>query len=473
MEQIHDRILWIGLALASAVLAIHPVTWLFASWSNPTYESYGAAYCAVLVGIITLSVLSSKPTGPAPVTRIIMLFGIAALIRLAGQMLAINILSALALALDVYAIAAALRLDQRKRALSPGWIAVFFLFTLPLAPILQRLAGFPLQMISADLACRMMSPFFADLICEGVRLRAGGVDVMVDLPCSGATGLLLMVSLWAFLNILYRPRFLTACIGGALVLVLSIAGNALRISVLAGGLTMGVDTMAPVLHSMIGLITLMLSVGTFLSVYRPSAVPLSAPRRTSFVLPRRLHMPAVAVCFIAALAIVNAPRKPVDVSGPVAAAELPMQLLGIAAKPLALSSSEEHYFTAYGGTAQKVQYGPMGLNIVRTTSPLRHLHAPARCLVGMGYEVRFLGTQYEPLPTSIYEATGPDGRVWIVSVSFVSGDGQQTASVGEAVWSWLNGASRSWQSVQRITEKTLPDNERQAFELAALAALDL
>ena len=91
----------------------------------------------------------------------------------------------------------------------------------------------------------------------------------------------------------------------------------------------------------------------------------------------------------------------------------------------------------------------------------------------MGYDVRFLGTRFDPLPTSVYEATSPDGQVWTVAVSFVSKDGIKTAGVGEAVWSWLNGSSREWQSVQRITPKSMPEHDRIAFENAALTALDL
>jgi hypothetical protein len=43
----------------------------------------------------------------------------------------------------------------------------------------------------------------------------------------------------------------------------------------------------------------------------------------------------------------------VDLSAPVAAAQLPMQLLGQRGTPIALTPTEEHYFIAYGGTAQK------------------------------------------------------------------------------------------------------------------------
>ncbi|MEM1372027.1 MAG: exosortase T, partial [Pseudomonadota bacterium] len=368
MEQRRDTLLWIGLIAASVLLAVDPLRWLFVSWSDPSYQSYGAMYCLVLLGLAIMSIKSSPPAGPPAAGRVFVLFCIAAAIRLAGQMLAVNVLSALALALDVYALAMVLRLDQRKLALSPGWMAVFFLFALPLGPILQRVAGFPLQMMSADLACTMMSPFFTDLLCEGVRLRVNGVDVLVDLPCSGAAGLLLMVSLWAFLNVLHRPRLLHAMVGGGVAIGLALLGNALRISILAAGLAFGINTMEPILHAAIGLFTIGLSALPVLILYRPAPRVVKRQKPSNLQLPRALHVPMASLAVAGALLIVNAPKTPVDRSAPVVAVDLPSQLLGAPAQTIALSSVEEKYFTTYGGTAQKTQYGPMGLNIVRTGS---------------------------------------------------------------------------------------------------------
>ncbi len=473
MEHKRDTLLWASLAAASALLALDPLNWLWISWQDPSYQSYGAVYCLALLAMVGLSVASGPAQGPRCAKQMFLLFLAAAALRLAGQMLAINVVSALSLALDVFALATVCRLNQRRFALSPGWMAVFFLFALPLAPILQRVAGFPLQLMSADLACRFMSPFFSNLRCDGVRLRVNDIDVMVDLPCSGATGLLLLVSVWTFLNILYRPALLPALRAGVLVLCLGIVGNALRISMLASGLAIGIDTMTPLLHTGIGLFTTGITAGLLVALYRPAPAKKLFRESKQSALPTSLNLPIAALVLIAAFTIINAPKTPVDTSAPVATAELPSQLLGERALQVPLSPTEAHYFTAYGGTAQKMQYGPLGLNVVRTTSPLRHLHSPATCLLGMGYAVRFLGTRFDPLPTSVYEATGPDGQIWTVAVSFVSSDGQRTASVGEAVWSWLNGASRTWQSVQRITPKSLPPGQVAAFEKAALAALDL
>ncbi|MEL6682855.1 MAG: exosortase T, partial [Pseudomonadota bacterium] len=376
-------------------------------------------------------------------------------------------------AADIYALAVLLRLEQRRLALSPFWLSIFFLFALPLGPILQRVAGYPLQMISADVACQMLSPAFADLICEGVRLQVNGADVLVDLPCSGASGLLLMISLWAFLNVIYRPALIPAAGGLAAVTGIALLGNALRIALLASGLAVDIDTMAPIPHAAIGLVTLSLTAALTLWWYRPSPVKAAAQTKSRRPLPRCVQLPIVGVAIVAALGIVSAPRQPIDVSAPVTATPLPTQLNGQRAVHIALSETEDYYFTAYGGSAQKVQYGPLGVNLVRTTSPLRHLHSPETCLRGMGFNVTFKGTRFDPIPTSIYEATDPEGQVWTVAVSFVSDDGHMTPGVGEAVWHWLSGSSRNWQSIQRITPANLPETTRLSYELAALAALDL
>ena len=472
MEQKRDTLIWSGLLVASVLLAVEPVRWLVNSWHDPSYQSHGALYSLVLLGLLVSSLASSAAAGPVRTGRVFALFLLAAGLRLLGQVLAINILSALALAVDVYALAVFLGVERRRFALSPFWLAVFFLFALPLGPILQRVAGYPLQMVSADVACQMLSPAFADLICEGVRLRVNGADVLVDLPCSGASGLLLMISLWAFLNVLYRPGLWQAGVGLLSITLFALLGNALRISLLAGGLALGFDTMAELPHTVIGLVTLALSAGLSLALYRPKACQ-SVVRGAAWQLPRWAQGPAVVCAIGAALVIVNLPKQPIDVSAPVQAAVLPAQLNGARAVPVALSPTEAFYFTAYGGTAQKVQYGPLGLNLVRTSSPLRHLHAPETCLRGLGFDVQFKGTTFDPIATSIYEATGPDGQVWTVAVSFVSEDNHVTAGVGEAVWHWLSGASRNWQSVQRITPATLSEPERRSYDLAVLAALDL
>ena len=93
--------------------------------------------------------------------------------------------------------------DRRVRAVSPFWLAVGFAFALPLERILQRSIGFLLQEVSAQGACGMLSVFFNDVRCAGVRITVDGADVLVDLPCSGARSLIAFAFAFALLPVLF------------------------------------------------------------------------------------------------------------------------------------------------------------------------------------------------------------------------------------------------------------------------------
>ncbi|MEL7026830.1 MAG: exosortase T, partial [Pseudomonadota bacterium] len=384
MDKLHNIAVPLAIAIASLILAAEPIAWLVRSWQDPSYQSVGHWYLFALVALIVASVLSGPTTGIRNPGSLLLIFLAAATFRLLGQIFAVNILAALALAIDVFAITRWLGIDRRPLALSPMWLSTFFLFALPLAPVLERVLGFPLQMLSAEVACHMLNPFFADLFCEGVRLKVSGVDVLVDLPCSGATGLMILLALWTGLNAWHRPKLWDSSMGLAGVLIAAILGNGLRISLLAGGLALGVDTMAPVLHTAIGLLTLGLTGGAVLLLYRPRA-RAAHPPGPGLNLPQPVNLCAAVVTVVASLWIVHAPKTPIDRSGSVTLAELPAQLLGARKIDVALTETEEHYFTAYGGLAQKAQYGALVLKLVQTGKPLRHLQPPETCHLSKGF----------------------------------------------------------------------------------------
>jgi len=168
--------------------------------------------------------------------------------------------------------------------------------------------------------------------------------------------------------------------------------------------------------------------------------------------------------------VLAAPTRPVDVAAPAEPVALPDRIGAAPARPEALAAREAEYFTRYGGAASRAGYGPNALTLVRTTAPLRHLHAPDERLRGSGHRVRHVGTRFAPLPTATYRAEAPDGAAWRVEVSFVSARGERAAGVAEAVWRWLRAPGTAWTMVQRITPWDAPD---PAFEAAALRALDL
>ncbi|WP_170423340.1 exosortase T [Ruegeria arenilitoris] len=469
-KPVTDSLAWMALALASVILAAQPLQWLVQSWVSPAYGSYGYLYVLLILALAGASILSGPATekgANAPVLAL--LFG-AALTRLMGQVLAINILSALALAVDVFALVRLLRLDRRPFALSPFWMAALFLFALPTEVILQRTLGFPLQMVSADISCRMLGLLFPSVICEGVRVTLENQDILVDLPCSGASGLLLATAFVVVQNAIMRPHMMTAILSVVAMAGCAVIGNSLRISFLAVGLVNQFDVMAEPWHSLIGLVSLGLTVLPFAWFYRPVSVKKLQTQRLA---PARLSLPVAVICLLASFTIVSLKPEPVDVSGVVQLPAMPGQIYGYRAQNVPLTPLEATYFETYGGQAQKAQFGPLGLNVVSTRAPLRHLHAPEICLRGLGYKVRFLGTRYAGAPTAYYKAIGPGGDRWRVAVSYVSEDGYVTPSVGEAIWHWMAGSGGTWSSVQRITPWQLDPKTGAALEAAALASLDV
>jgi len=199
----------------------------------------------------------------------------------------------------------------------------------------------------------------------------------------------------------------------------------------------------------------------------PRIVPAARPRV------RAARIWTAAAFFLLAVVIVSAPRRALDVAAHEVFIAAPARIGDAAAVALPLSARERAYFEQYGGVAAKAAYGPFALMLARTTSPLRHLHAPDECLRGLGYRVDYLGLSFAPLPTAHYRAVAPDGAAYRVDVSFVPDRGAPVASVSEAVWRWLGDRSSVWTSVQRIAPEGVDPAARAAFEAGVLAALDL
>ena len=174
-----------------------------------------------------------------------------------------------------------------------------------------------------------------------------------------------------------------------------------------------------------------------------------------------------------AVAIVSQPARPVDVARPQAAPWLPSSIAGATAQHSALSAQELDYFTRYGGGAARASYGEHSLLLVRTSAPLRHLHAPDECLRGQGHRVRYLGQTHEPAPTALYRSVDSQGRRWRIAVTFVSDRGHATTSVGHAVWLWLGQRGTTWTMVQRISPWDADPASTDDWESHVARAFDL
>ena len=193
-----------------------------------------------------------------------------------------------------------------------------------------------------------------------------------------------------------------------------------------------------------------------------------------FAQPAPLPIRQLALAILAlvcALLIVSQPRRPLDVAERNIALDAPAWISGQPAETIALDHREAAYFTQHGGAAVKARYGAHSLLLVRTSSPLRHLHAPEECLRGLGFTVRYAGMMFEPLPTAVYEAVSPEGERFRIDVTFVSNRGHITTNVAAAVWHWLRGEAAVWTAIQRISPAGVPMPRHDQWSTAALVAL--
>lgn len=475
------------LALAAAILALEPISWLINTWRDPAYDSNGLLVVAMVAALLLWSVASPLATSAPPRSaQAIGLLAMSAVARLAGQLSAINVLGALTLVVDVYAIGLLLHLNERKRSLSPAWLAITFAFALPLERIIQRCLGYALQQISADGACIVLRSGFDSVVCEGVRIVLAGRDVLIDLPCSGARTLLLSGLAFSMACTVLRPRAPTALTGLALLLASSVAANILRITLLAIGIAFpsaigGIDVMVKPWHDAIGYFSLLLGLlplTAWMATAGPPARAADHHRYTpacstsSTAGPKSHYRLSFAFAALAlALVIVNLPRSPVDVGRKDLALQAPAWIMGERAEPIPIDPREAAYFTRYGGAAVKASYGGHSLLLVQTSSPLRHLHAPDECLRGIGFQVSYGGLVFEPIPTAHYLAVAPTGERYRIDVTFLSDRGHLTGSVATAVWHWLQGEAGQWTAIQRISPADLPVSDHADFSTSALRVL--
>ena len=471
--------------IAAVVLAIDPILWLVRTWGDSSYDSSGFIVFCICVGLFLWSVTSDRTAHTVNLRLPFVLLSVSALTRMVGQVLAVNVIGAITLVLDIYAIGHLAAVGCRKRPISPGWLAICFAFSLPLERIIQRTIGYGLQSVSADGACLVLNSFFDNVRCNGVRILIDHQDVLVDLPCSGARALLLLLLFYSTCMTVCRPGIAKGIAGLGLTIMSGILVNVIRIIVIATGLVypklfMGIDVMAAPWHDLLGLI--FLSIGCLPVIYWASLANkrqhppkiISNKKRVGDKPLLRLN-PLWQACgfLIIAAVIISLPRKPIDVARPNITVDLPSWIHGNTAIHVPLLPQEKAYFTQYGGAAAKAIYGEHGLLIVKTSAPLRHLHSPDECLRGLGFNVQYKGVSHKTLPTAIYKAIAPDGASYRVAVSFISSEGHTTSNVSEAVWNWMQQPGGMWYALQRISPWNLGDSENNHWDNAIMAAMDI
>ena len=100
---------------AALVLAYEPLRWLIRTWQDPAYDSKGFFIFLVCAGLFLWSVTSKRDLArPVNSQWALTLLTATAFIRLTGQVFAVNIIGALALVIDVYALATLASMSLRS-----------------------------------------------------------------------------------------------------------------------------------------------------------------------------------------------------------------------------------------------------------------------------------------------------------------------------------------------------------------------
>jgi exosortase/archaeosortase family protein len=461
---------YLGLALVSMALAFEPATWLWQTWTDPSWNSDGEFAFLGVLAVFLWSATSRGPKAEDGDTSWTWL-GISAVVRAMGNLLAVNVLSALMLCVDVYAIGRVFRLDSRERAASPAWLAIAFAFCLPVERILQRLLGHVLQWVSARGAYVLLQLFESNARLDGMELSVNGVRVLVDLPCSGARGLTVLALLFVLLAAVRRPNWVATCQGALIVVLSATLSNTIRVFLLAEGIIhrsfIGLDVMAQPWHDVVGMFCLFVGLLPLLWWSRQVRPTTSLWK----IRPPRPRFAAVLMVIgLASLAFI--PARPIDVSGSVDVPTVPAFAYGYRARIADLTAMEKSYFTAFGGGAARASYGPLALLVVRTSSPVRHLHSPEECMAGAGWEVTRLGITGRAYPGATWRISRNDE--WLdVRATYISSRGDQVETLEEAIWLWLTEPGLVWTAVERAYPVDAPEQVREAFDTEIFHRLNM
>lgn len=421
-------------------LLAEPTAWLVHTWREPAYDSQGWLVALLAAGLAVRSVASGPAAPDARAVRAgLGLLGLTAAVRLAGRLLDVSHVGATALVADALAAGLLLGLGRRPWPVAPWALAGLVALSLPVEHTLQQLVSYPLRLASAATVALLLG------VERDGTLLAG--DLSVDLPCSGATGLVTLGVL-AFAVAARRragPRGLAlgtlAVTGGAWL------ANTVRLALLV--VRPSDAWLADPHHTALGLTAL--GIGALPALALARSLPVRSPSAGPPAALPTLPAPLALAFSGLALVVAAAPSHPLDVSGPTVGPGLPGALGGLPSVARELSAQEREYFGRFGGTVERRTYATdpaTTVLLVRTTAPLRHLHSPDACLRGAGHDVERMGVRDG---TVVWRTVDPDGRAWRVEASFTSSEGDMALSASEVAWRWLRSPGATWTLLERVT----------------------
>lgn len=315
----------------------------------------------------------------------------------------------------------------------PG-IVLLLILSLPLAASLDFFFGYPLRLLTSIAAENLLGLAGLEVAREGVLLLHAGREVRVDPACSG-------------LNMLWTAGLFTALLASAFslpwgktlplglaALILSLAGNSLRASLLFFP-EAGLIKMPHVLHPTIGLAIAAVAFAVLAKLARK----FSGGKILEESIPSPSAGSPIALIIPALLAAVAPLLSPPETGAPLTGAPQIRQFRGMPVTQVALSPTEEKFYADFPGSIAVYEGGTFKLTVRHVTRATRKLHPASHCLRAEGFHIGEMKTRTDESGARwlTYTATR-NGIAWSVSERIRRvDDGRQWAEIPEWYWSAL------------------------------------
>lgn len=350
----------------------------------------------------------------------------------------------------VMAIGYTLGAGYWRQALHPGVLGLLWL-ALPLAASLQFYVGYPLRLLTAQLAAHIIGLTGFAVTAQGTCLLWQGEVIVVDAPCAGIRMLWAGIYLSCTLSCVTRLRPGPTGLAAVLAMMILFLGNVGRNVLLFYG-EAGIVHFAAWMHTGIGL-------GVFTGVAMAIVAMQGSIKRwtTQVILPantaRATLLPQAAWFLRPALAIwllvhgaaavlpllaVSAAERPHHDAAP----HWPVQLAGRPLYPLALTAQEHAFTQDFPGHVARFTDGSREIVIRWVQHASRRLHPASDCFQGMGYRVhpQPLRMDSEGAYWGCFQATRSDKR-WQVCERITDSQGHGWSDVSSWYWAAILGRS--------------------------------
>lgn len=278
------------------------------------------------------------------------------------------------------------------------------LLALPVVATMQFYLGYPLRMLVTHSCVSLLSLAGYVVRCSGTDLICGNQVIGIDPACSGIrmlwTGLFVGFTLAA----LRRISAVKTCTLCAATIVIVIAGNLMRASMLFfleiikhnASLSppewihsgIGVCVFSFILLAVTGLATLL---SNKTSENELVARELNPERKASST---RTQLALTASCLLALMAPHLVPRQALAAGSTKASIQLPATFEGIPVKQVPLNEQELKFSRAFPGEIHKFTDGRRQFILRVVLQPTRQLHPSEDCFKGMGYVTKTLPNQH-------------------------------------------------------------------------------